>query len=78
MDLADLEGKGCSGWVVCGGGGAGRMLTIVSLPPTAERRTKGSSSRVIVIGTEVGLGCREEGMDVGRLGRPIPEGEAVL
>lgn len=72
MDLADLEAKGWSGWVVCGGGAAGRILTMVSLPLTADRRTKGSTSMVMVIGIGVDSGCRMgEGMRVGRLGKPI-------
>jgi len=72
VDLADLEAKGWSGWAVCGGGAAGRILTMVSFAPMAERRTKGSSSRVMVIGTGVDSGCRMGGgMRVGRLGKPI-------
>ena len=72
MDLADLEVNGWSGWAVCGGGAAGRILTMVSLPPMAERRTKGSSSRVMVIGKGVGSDGRVgEGTRAGRLGKPI-------
>lgn len=74
MDLAELELKGWSDWVVCGGGAVSRGPTIASLPLAAEWRTEGS--RVMVIRTgESGLrlGCSmEEGSGLGgRLDKPM-------